>query len=151
MSIEKNHLSRTLGKWSAIVPVKICQTIKMVWIHRLLQSIKSLTYSTLSHWVTRFAKSFTTEALSCGMVAIFICFEVEYLPLMACKTKRQSKLNKWYHVHFCHAALNLALENLTLQSNHVNWNNTIVLHFTFQGNLQRYSIEELKIIHMQEL
>lgn len=37
-----------------------------------------------SHWVSCFARSFTSEDLSCEMVAIFICLEVEYLPLMAC-------------------------------------------------------------------
>ena len=61
-----------------------------------------------SHWVTCFASSFTTEDLSCGMVAILICFEVEYLPLMACKNTRLLSIEELHwekkqgHSVLCH-------------------------------------------------
>lgn len=45
-----------------------------------------------SHWVTCLAKSFTTDDLSCEMVAILICLEVEYLPLTAWKKEGAQKM-----------------------------------------------------------
>lgn len=56
-----------------------------------------------SHWVSCFAKSFTAEDFSCGMVAILICFEVEYLPLMACNIKASEQVRSMK----CYQSLNL--------------------------------------------